>query len=136
MDEGGLHSDVALVSLTILLLDDEPPEITSTDFNQTYTEEDGPVDVIDESVTIVDSDNCVDHMVVARLRVELLGPLEEDILIANGTRVNSTLEYSCSESGCYEAFLMLLQYDNSNLEPNTEDREITIQVGSRCMALC
>ncbi len=131
IDEGGLHSNLTLISLTILLLDDEPPEITGTNFNQTYTEENGTIDIIDGNVTIVDSDNCVDHMVVVRLRVELLVPLEEDILIANGTQVNSTLEYSCAEPRCYEAFLVSLQYNNSNPEPSTKNREIIIQVGSK-----
>ena len=128
-DDGGLSSDVALTDLTIQLVDDEPPQISNTDSNQTYTEEGGPIDILDRYVMIIDDDNCPDHQVVSRILVELLEPLNEDVLISDNGEENFTIEYSCDQSGCYEDFLRGLQYDNTNSEPDTEDRTIVIEVG-------
>ena len=128
-DDGGLSSDVALTDLTIQLVDDEPPQIRGTASNQTYTEEAGPVGILDSSVMIVDDDNCPDHQVVNRILVELLEPRNEDVLISENGEENFTIEYSCDQSGCYEDFLRGLQYDNANSEPDTRDRTIVIEVG-------
>lgn len=106
MDEGGLVSNRSLTTLTIQLLDDEPPRFISTPFNQTYTEQGGPIPILGNSVAIVDNDNCPEGRNVVRLTVELLSPLPEDILLMNRLRVDYALEFNCSaQPSCYVDYL-------------------------------
>ncbi len=132
IDGGGiLSSYVTLVALTVQLLNDEPPRVTNTAFNQTYKEEAGSISITDYVALIEDNDNLERHRAIARITVTLLSPLPEDVLIANGSVVeNSTIEWTCDDitNACYVDFLRSLQYDNTSPEPSIENREVVIEV--------
>ena len=134
-DDGELTSNKASIDLTIELTNDEPPEIVNTPTIQTYVEEAGPVNVLSGSVYVRDADNCVNHTLIVWLQVVLQNPVEgEDQLVSNeGVYSNFSISYSCDMTmnmSCYDDFLRSLQYNNTNIEPDFDDRLITIEVSN------
>ena len=120
-------------SVTIQPIDDEPPEITNTSSVVVFTEEGGPISIVNESVTIADVDNCENHTIVAQLVVRLENPIEgEDQMIIDGEVYgNYTVMFSCDaivNSSCYEDFLRSIEYNNTNVEPDPQQRIISIEV--------
>ena len=131
-DESGfLSSDAASTSITVLPVNDEPPIVSNTPSVVVYTEQAGAVYLLDASTAIVDADNCLDHTLPAEVRVTLVDPLPEDRLLVNGSVApGNNLSLSCEgETECFEEILTSLQYDNTNAEPNFEDRTVVVEVG-------
>ena len=125
-------------SVIIQPVNDEPPEITNTSSVIVFTEEGGPVSIINGGVTIIDLDNCANHTTVVQLVVRLENPVEgEDQLIVGGeVYENYTATFSCDmevNSRCYEDFLRSIEYNNTNMEPNPQQRIISIEV---CGVVC
>lgn len=121
------------ISVTIQPVNDEPPEITNTSSVIVFTEEGGPVSIVNGRVAIIDLDNCANHTTVVQLVVRLENPFErEDKLIVGGeVYENYTATFSCNmevNSSCYEDFLRSIKYNNTNVEPNPQQRIISIQV--------
>ena len=125
--------DALNVTFTIEPLNDEPPEVTNTPPDQTFTEEAGPIDIVNSTTTIVDQDNMPEHQLIRVLRVTLENPVQgEDVLIADNVSYASYLTFSCDMSAdpsCYDDFLRRVQYNNTGEEPNFTDRLVTIEVG-------
>ena len=123
-------------SVTIQPVNDEPPEITNTSSVMVFTEEGGPVSIVDGGVAIVDLDNCENHTIVVQLVVRLENPVDgEDQLIVGGeVYENYTATFSCDMevdgSSCYEDYLRIIQYNNTNIEPDPQQRIISIEVCS------
>ncbi len=131
IDAGEIASEtVTVVSLNIRLLNDEPPRVTGTAFNQTYLEENGSIYITDENVFIEDNDNLREYRAIERVTVMLMSPLPEDVLVVNGiVDEDGVIEYSsCNTTDCYQDFLRNLEYNNTNSEPSTDDREVVIEV--------
>ena len=120
-------------SVTIQPVNDEPPAITNTSSVIVFIEEGGPVSIVEEGVAIVDSDNCANHMTVIELVVSLENPIEgEDQLIIGGeVYENYTVTFSCDmevNSSCHENFLRSIEYNNTNIELDPQQRIISIEV--------
>ena len=120
-------------SVTIQPVDDEPPEITNTSVVVVFTEEGGPVSIVDDGVAIADLDNCENHTIVTQLIVRLENPIEgEDQMIIDGEVYgNYTVTFLCDatvNSSCYEDFLRSIEYNNTNVEPDPQQRIISIEV--------
>ena len=120
-------------SVTIQPVNDEAPEITNTSSVVVFIEERGPISIVDGGVAIIDLDNCANHTIVVQLTVRLENPIaEEDQLIVDGVVYeNYTATFSCDagvNSSCYEDFLRSIEYNNTNVEPDPQQRIVSIQV--------
>ena len=119
-------------NITIQSLNDEPPRITGTPAEQTYLENAGPINIVENSTLIVDADNLFEHRVIRVLWVTLDNPVPgEDLLIAGNDSDASALSFSCDmqrDPACYDAYLGMVQYNNGADEPNSTNRIITIEV--------
>ena len=125
--------DALDITFTIEPLNDEPPEVTNTPLEQTFTEQAGPINIVSLATTIVDQDNMPEHQLIRVLRVTLENPVQgEDVLIADNVSYASYLNFSCDMSAdlsCYDDFLRRVQYNNTREEPNFTDCLVTIEVG-------
>ena len=120
-------------SVTIQPVNDEPPEITNTSAVVVFTEEGGPISIVDDDVAIIDLDNCENHTIVTQLVIRLENPIEgEDQMIIDGeVYENYTVTLSCDatvNSSCYEDFLRSIEYNNTNVEPDPQQRIVSIEV--------
>jgi hypothetical protein len=120
-------------SVTIQPVNDEPPKVTNTSSVMVFIEEGGPISIVDGGVSIVDLDNCENHTIVLQLVVRLENPVEgEDQLIIGGeVYENYTATFSCDvkvNSSCYEDFLRSIEYNNTKVEPDPQQRIISIEV--------
>ena len=135
MADEDFTSDAVTTTLTIELIDDETPQLTNTSNEQTFTEELGPVPIVDPTATFVDPDNCPDHRVMVDVQVRLTNPVDsgEDVLIADGDVYPEGLNFSCDANvnlGCYDDFIRAVHYNNTAEEPQfTPDRIVEIVVG-------
>ena len=130
-----LSSELQNVTIDIQLENDEPPIISSNNTSQTFEEEGGPIELFDIFVTITDADNLFEHTLIQEIQVTLDNPIAtEDMLLINGSAISGfNYTFSCDEEeegGCYEEFLMSLQYNNTNREPVSFriPRRITVEV--------
>ena len=136
VDEGSLLGASESVDIEIQLENNQPPIISDTPTSQTFIEEGGPIDLFAFTTTITDADNCFDHRLVQEIRVTLDNPVvTEDQLLVNGSVLpHFNITYSCDEQvdgmACYEEFLTVLQYNNTNREPGSFriPRMFTIEV--------
>ena len=104
--------------------------------NRQFVEQMGPIELVDENVTIVDLDNCLNHTLVQNITVTLNNPQPdgEDQLIVGGEVQSSYQDsFSCDQEvdeDCYILYLRSLTYNNSNPEPGTfmTRRRFTIEV--------
>jgi hypothetical protein len=124
VSDESLLSEPQNVTINIRLENDEPPIISGTPNSQIYLEEGGPIDLFDFFVTISDGDNHFEYNLIQEIRVTLLNPVvTEDVLIVNGTALPYfNITFSCDEEeeeGCYEEFLVGVQYNNTNREPGS-----------------
>lgn len=131
-----------LASVRIQSVNDEPPLITNTSAVVQFHEEDGPVRIVDNSVSIVDRDNCENHTTVLKLIVRLENPVaREDVLIVGEEVYNYTVTFSCDPEvegrQCYEDFLRSIEYNNTNQEPESyaQNRIISIQVWMKTLIM-
>ena len=137
-DEENMTRTSALVttSVTIQPVNDEPPSITNTSSVIIFTEEGGPISIVDGGVTIIDMDNCENHTAVVQLVVRLENPVEgeDQLLIGGEVYENYTAIFSCDMevdgSSCYEDLLRSIGYSNTNEEPDPQQRIISIEVCS------
>lgn len=123
------------VTVDIQLENDEPPVISNAPTTQTFLEEGGPIALFDMFVTIIDADNLFEHSLIQEIQVTLENPVVmEDLLLINGSVISGfNITFRCDEEeegGCYEEFLMSLQYNNTNREPGSflVNRRITVEV--------
>ena len=131
-------SNAVTTYLTIELIDDETPQLTNTSSEQVFTEEWGPVPIVDPTATFVDPDNCPDHRVIVTVRVRLTNPSDtgEDLLVVDGDFYSEGLNFSCDASvnlSCYDDFIRAVRYNNTAEEPQfMSDRIVEIVVGGAC----
>ena len=119
-------------SVTIQPVNDEPPVITNTSLVIVFTEEGGPVSIVDTGVAIIDLDSCANHTTIIQLVVGLENPVGGDQLIVDGEIYeNYTAMFSCDmevNSSCYKDYLKSIEYNNTNEEPDPQQRIIFIEV--------
>jgi len=124
------------LDIVVQSVNDEPPEISGTATNRQFIEQMGPIELVDENVTIIDLDNCLNHTLVQNITVTLTNPQPdgEDQFIVDGM-VQSSYQnsFSCDQKldeNCYMSYLRNLTYNNTNPEPGTfmTLRRFTIEV--------
>ena len=127
-------SNVVTTYLTIELINDEAPQLTNTSSRQDFTEEWGPIPIVDPTATFIDPDNCPDHRVMVDLRVRLVNPVDsgEDLLVSGDVIYSSGFNFSCNATvnlSCYDDFIRAVRYNNTAEEPqSTPDRIVEIVV--------
>lgn len=144
--------------LTIHSLNDERPELSSTNTTRSYTEQNDLVPLFDATVELLDEDSCPEHRLIRNISIRLENPAPyEDVLLLylqNDTEMeysglglnfsNVLLDsssplglegynktFTCNQSvsdNCYRDFLTRLYYNNTAKEPLLYTRIFALEV--------
>lgn len=139
-------------------MNDEIPRLTSTNLTSYHREHEGPTALLDSTATLYDGDNCVEHQLIAEIRLIINDFVDGEDILLNGTEQEIILldsqvgfgsgsifgsgsgellaqsQYvtlTCDQTvstECYDNLLRALHYNNTANEPTNSQHIITLEV--------
>ena len=138
-------TDQLNIILYPVLINDEPPVLQTNGTIFTFIEQGGPINIVGPYATITDRDlHKPEHDIVDTICISILHPLPGDQLlttnISSDSLFNITATSLCinvtscdnnfDSSSCYRNYLKGVWFNNSEDEPNLQNRSIVFTVSS------
>ncbi|UUO06295.1 hypothetical protein M4951_23440 [Blastopirellula sp. J2-11] len=136
----GADNSVAAISTVTILLEDDAPSVDlngddeGIDFSATFTEEEGPVAIVDTDLAIADADSATLTSATITITNLLDGAAEELAVETSGTAITASyvdgvLTLTGEDTlANYELVLRSLTYDNTSENPTETARVIEVIV--------
>ena len=138
-------TDQLNIILYPVLINDEPPVLQTNGTIFTFIEQGGPINIVGPYPTITDSDlHKPEHDIVDTICITIFHPLPGDQLLTTNISSDSLFNItaaslcinvtSCDNnfvsSSCYRNYLKGVWFNNSEDEPNLQNRSIVFTVSS------